>query len=82
MSLIPTFEIGFWNAWIFIIPLFVMHIINARVFACRGAVGQSGGCVQRDHRASGAGPVQSVITTGVSRRPRIAQHHRGSIRLR
>ncbi|UCD13645.1 MAG: DUF1295 domain-containing protein, partial [Thermoplasmatales archaeon] len=42
MSLIPTFEIGFWNAWIFIIPLFVMHIINARVFARRGAGGQSG----------------------------------------
>jgi protein-S-isoprenylcysteine O-methyltransferase Ste14 len=31
MSLIPTFEIGFWNAWIFLIPLFFMHIINARI---------------------------------------------------
>ena len=31
MSLIPTFEIGFWNAWIFLIPLFSMHIINARI---------------------------------------------------
>jgi protein-S-isoprenylcysteine O-methyltransferase Ste14 len=41
MSLIPTFEIGFWNAWIFLIPLFFMHIINARVFARRGAGGQS-----------------------------------------
>ena len=28
MSLIPTFEIGFWNAWIFLIPIFFMHIIN------------------------------------------------------
>ena len=42
MSFIPVFEIGLWNAWIFIIPLFVMHIINARVFARRGAGGQSG----------------------------------------
>ena len=41
MSLIPTFEIGFWNAWIFLIPIFFMHIINARVFARRGAGGQS-----------------------------------------
>jgi protein-S-isoprenylcysteine O-methyltransferase Ste14 len=41
MSLIPIFEIGLWNAWIFIIPLFFMHIINARVFARRGAGGQS-----------------------------------------
>ena len=31
MSLIPTFEIGLWNAWIFLIPLFFMHIINARI---------------------------------------------------
>ena len=31
MSLIPTFEIGFWNAWIFLIPLFFMHTINARI---------------------------------------------------
>ncbi len=29
MSLIPEFELGFWNAWIFLIPLFLMHIINA-----------------------------------------------------
>jgi len=41
MSLIPTFEIGFWNAWIFLIPLFFMHIINALVFTRRGAGGQS-----------------------------------------
>jgi len=31
MSLVPTFEIGFWNAWIFLVPLFIMHIINARI---------------------------------------------------
>jgi protein-S-isoprenylcysteine O-methyltransferase Ste14 len=42
MSLIPTFEIGLWNAWLFLIPVFVMHVINARVFTRRGAGGQSG----------------------------------------
>ena len=42
MSLIPEFELGLWNAWIFLIPLFIMHIINARVFARRGAGDQSG----------------------------------------
>jgi protein-S-isoprenylcysteine O-methyltransferase Ste14 len=31
MSFIPAFELGFWNAWIFLIPLFFMHIINARI---------------------------------------------------
>ena len=31
MSLVPTFEIGFYNAWIFLIPIFFMHIINVRV---------------------------------------------------
>ena len=31
MSLVPDFELGLWNAWIFLIPLFIMHIINARI---------------------------------------------------
>ncbi|UCH02470.1 MAG: isoprenylcysteine carboxylmethyltransferase family protein [Candidatus Bathyarchaeota archaeon] len=31
MSFIPAFELGVWNAWIFLIPIFIMHIINARV---------------------------------------------------
>ena len=31
MSLIPAFELGLWNAWIFLIPIFFMHIINARI---------------------------------------------------
>jgi protein-S-isoprenylcysteine O-methyltransferase Ste14 len=31
MSLVPEFELGLWNAWIFLIPLFIMHILNARI---------------------------------------------------
>ena len=31
MSPIPGFELGLWNAWIFLIPLLIMHIINARI---------------------------------------------------
>jgi protein-S-isoprenylcysteine O-methyltransferase Ste14 len=42
MSLVPTFGIGVWNAWIFIIPLLFVHIINGRVFTRRGAGGQPG----------------------------------------
>ena len=42
MSLVPTFEIGVWNAWIFVIPVFFMHLVNARVFKRRGAGGQHG----------------------------------------
>ncbi len=40
MSLIPVFEIGLWNAWIFIIPLFAIHIVTGRVLGKRGAEGQ------------------------------------------
>ena len=40
MSLIPAFEIGLWNAWIFIIPLLAIHIVTGRVLGKRGAEGQ------------------------------------------
>jgi len=40
MSIIPEFEIALWNAWILLIPIFLMHFIIARVFAPRGAGGQ------------------------------------------
>ena len=31
MSFVPEFELGLWNAWIFLIPIFVMHFINVRI---------------------------------------------------
>ena len=31
MSFMPEFELGLWNAWIFLIPVFFMHIINVRI---------------------------------------------------
>ena len=31
MSFVPDFELGLWNAWIFLIPLLIMHIVNARI---------------------------------------------------
>lgn len=40
MSLIPVFEIGLWNAWIFIIPLFAIHVVSLRVLKSRGVEGQ------------------------------------------
>lgn len=40
MSLIPVFEIGLWNAWIFIIPLLAIHIVTERVLRVRGTEGQ------------------------------------------
>ncbi len=35
MSLIPVFEIGLWNAWIFIIPIVFMLILQFRVTGVR-----------------------------------------------
>lgn len=40
MFLIPVFEIGLWNAWIFIIPLLVIHIVTECVLRSRGAEAQ------------------------------------------
>ena len=31
MSFVPEFELGLCNAWIFLIPIFVMHFINVRI---------------------------------------------------
>jgi protein-S-isoprenylcysteine O-methyltransferase Ste14 len=40
MSILPTFNIGFWNAWIFIIPLLITHIITGQALVKRGSEGQ------------------------------------------
>ena len=41
MSLIPAFEIGVWNAWIFVIPMLIISFFAMRVTAARES-GQSG----------------------------------------
>ncbi|UCF13751.1 MAG: isoprenylcysteine carboxylmethyltransferase family protein [Thermoplasmatales archaeon] len=40
MSIIPAFELGWWNAWIFIIPLLAVHVVTGRVLESRDAEGQ------------------------------------------
>ena len=41
MALIPAFEIGVWNAWIFVIPMLIISFSDMRVTAARES-GQSG----------------------------------------
>ena len=41
MSAIPVFEIGVWNAWIFVIPMLIIFFFDVRVTAARES-GQSG----------------------------------------
>jgi protein-S-isoprenylcysteine O-methyltransferase Ste14 len=36
MSFIPTFEIGFWNAWIFMIWLILLPILSSLIFKEKG----------------------------------------------
>ena len=35
MSLIPAFELGVWNAWIFMLPLVIISIFGVRLFGKR-----------------------------------------------
>ena len=35
MSLIPAFELGVWNAWIFLLPVIIVSIFGARIFGKR-----------------------------------------------
>jgi protein-S-isoprenylcysteine O-methyltransferase Ste14 len=41
MALMPAFEIGVWNAWIFVIPMLIISFSDMRVTAARES-GQSG----------------------------------------
>jgi len=42
MTLIPAFEIGVWNAWIFVIPMLIISFSDMRVTAARESGRQSG----------------------------------------
>ena len=35
MSLIPAFELGLWNAWIFILPIIIISIFGSRILGKR-----------------------------------------------
>jgi protein-S-isoprenylcysteine O-methyltransferase Ste14 len=37
MSLVPEFELGFWNAWIFILPVIFLQIFGAKILSKRGS---------------------------------------------
>jgi protein-S-isoprenylcysteine O-methyltransferase Ste14 len=41
MALMPAFEIGVWNAWIFVVPMLIMSFFDMRVTAARES-GKSG----------------------------------------
>ena len=37
MSLIPAFELGLWNAWIFILPMIIISILGSKILGKRGS---------------------------------------------
>ena len=47
MSLLPEFELGFWNAWIFMMPFLVVTLLCMLVMMKKGAPGGSVRAVQR-----------------------------------
>ena len=47
MSLIPEFELGLWNAWIFVVPVIIISIFGARMFVKR-ASGESSSPTKRE----------------------------------
>jgi len=42
MSLIPEFELGLWNAWIFMLPVIILSIFGSKILGRRGEGGFSG----------------------------------------
>ena len=47
MSLIPAFELGLWNAWIFLLPVIIISIFGARIFGKR-ASGENSSSTRRE----------------------------------
>ena len=47
MSLVPAFELGLWNAWIFMLPLIIISIFGVRIFGKR-ASGENSGLTRRE----------------------------------
>ena len=47
MSLIPAFELGVWNAWVFMIPFLLVTLLCLRLMMKKGAPGGSVRAVQR-----------------------------------
>ena len=37
VSLIPAFELGLWNAWIFILPMIIISILGSKILGKRGS---------------------------------------------
>ena len=37
MSLVPAFELGLWNAWIFILPIIIISFFGSRILSKRGS---------------------------------------------
>jgi protein-S-isoprenylcysteine O-methyltransferase Ste14 len=47
MSLIPEFELGLWNAWIFTLPMIVLSIFVAKILGKRGS-GETPGLTKKE----------------------------------
>ena len=48
MSLIPAFELGLWNAWIFILPIIIIfYLILPKIFGKRGS-GEDLGLIKKE----------------------------------
>jgi len=41
VSLIPSFELGLWNAWILILPMMIISFFGSRILGGRGSAGVS-----------------------------------------
>ena len=48
MSIVPTFELGLWNAWIFILPvIIILYLVLPKIFGKRGS-GEDLGLIKKE----------------------------------
>ncbi len=56
MSLVPTFELGLWNAWIFMLPAMAISVFGSRILGERGCEEDSG-LTEKEKTLSTAGNI-------------------------
>jgi len=54
MSFVPEFELGFWNAWVLVIPMLVLSVVGWRILGKRGS-GEFSGYTKKEKTLESVG---------------------------
>jgi protein-S-isoprenylcysteine O-methyltransferase Ste14 len=65
MSLVPAFELGLWNAWIFMLPVMAISIFGSRILGERGCE-EDLGLTEKEKKISNVGSILPFVLIAYS----------------